>query len=140
MTYEIIYENNPNSADIQLLNDGIILEHKRKKYNEPLDFFSFLIRDNDRKIVAGCAGDNMYGGLFVGQLWVTEPLRGKGYGTQLMLKVNVLAKERKCNFITVNTFNWEAPEFYKKLGFYVEFERKGFNQNSVFCFLRKDLT
>lgn len=134
-----MYEKNPNPDDIQLLNDGISAQTKQKKGMKPLDFFAFFIRDSNGNIVGGCAGDNMYGGLFVGQLWVSEPLRGKGYGTKLMLKAEALAKESKCNFIAVNTFDWEAPEFYKKLGFYVEFERKGFDQNSVFYFLRKDI-
>jgi len=43
------------------------------------------------------------------------------------------------NRIDSHTFDWEALDFYKKLGFYVEFERKGFDKNSVFYFLRKDL-
>ena len=81
----------------------------------------------------------MYGSLFVGQLWVTEALRGKGYGTQLMKEAENLARERKCNFMAVNTMDWEALDFYKKLGFHVEFERHGFDKDSVFYFLRKDL-
>ncbi len=139
MNYEIIYEKNPVSEDIQILNDGIMEEAKRKKDMKQLDFFAFFIRDEKGKIMGGCGGDNMYGGLFVGQLWVAKPLRNKGYGTQLMQKAETLAKESKCNFIAVNTFDWEALGFYKKLGFYVEFERKGFDKNSIFYFLRKDL-
>lgn len=81
----------------------------------------------------------MYGGLFVGQLWVKETLRGMGYGTQLMQKAEELAEKSGCNFIAVNTFDWEALDFYKKLGYYVEFERKGFDNNSTFYFLRKNL-
>ena len=81
----------------------------------------------------------MYGGLFVSQLWITEDLRGKGYGTQLMSLAEVLAKKSQCRFIAVNSFDWEALDFYKKLGFYVEFSRHGFDKNSVFYFLRKDL-
>jgi hypothetical protein len=37
------------------------------------------------------------------------------------------------------TFEWEALDFYKKLGYYVEFARHGFDKDSVFYFLRKDL-
>ena len=137
--YQISYETNPKSEDIQILNDGIMEQAKQKKGMKQLDFFTFFIRDENEKIIGGCGGDNMYGGLFVDQLWVTEKFRGKGYGTQLMQKAEALAKESKCNFIAVNTFDWEALDFYKKLGFYVEFERKGFDKNSVFYFLRKDL-
>jgi len=35
--------------------------------------------------------------------------------------------------------SWEALDFYKKLGFYIEFERKGFDKDSIFYFLRKNL-
>ena len=76
MNYSITFEKNPNADDIQLLNDGIIKEHKLKKDMKPLDFFAYFIRDEHGQIVGGCAGDNMYGGLFVGQLWVKEELRG----------------------------------------------------------------
>lgn len=138
MPYEIHYEKNPNADDIQFLNDGIMKEHKIKKDMKPLDFFAYFIRDDQGKIVGGCAGDNMYGGLFIGQLWVKEELRGKGYGTQLMSLAEELARKSKCQFITVNTFEWEALTFYKKLGFYVEFERKGYDKDSIFYFLRKD--
>ena len=139
MNYQISYEANPTSEDIQILNDGIMEQAKQKKGMKQLDFFAFFIRGDHGNIVGGCAGDNMYGGMFVGQLWVNEQLRGKGYGTQLMQRAEDLAKESQCNFIAVNTFDWEALEFYKKLGYYVEFERKGFDKNSTFYFLRKDL-
>jgi ribosomal protein S18 acetylase RimI-like enzyme len=139
MKYQITYEKKPTSEDTQILNDGIMEQAKQKKGMKQLDFFAFFIRDENEKIVGGCGGDNMYGGLYVGQLWVTQSLRSQGYGTQLMQKAEDLAKESKCNFIAVNTFDWEALDFYKKLGFYVEFERKGFDKNSVFYFLRKDL-
>lgn len=140
MKYTISFEKNPNQDDIQILNDGIMKEHKLKKEMKPLDFFAYFIRDDKGQIVGGCAGDNMYGGLFVGQLWVNEELRGKGYGTQLMSLAEELASKSQCRFITVNTFEWEALDFYKKLGFYVEFERHGFDKNSTFYFLRKDMS
>jgi ribosomal protein S18 acetylase RimI-like enzyme len=139
MKYTITYEANPNPDDIQFLNDSIIEEHKRKKEMKPLDFFAYFIRDDQGLIVGGCAGDNMYGGLFVGQLWVKEELRGKGYGTQLMSLAEDLARKSQCRFIAVNTFDWEALDFYKKLGFYVELARHGFDKDSVFYFLRKDV-
>lgn len=140
MIYPISYDANPKFEDIQRLNDGIMEQAKKKKGMKQLDFFAFLMRDEDGNIVGGCAGDNMYGGLFVGQLWVQEQLRGMGYGTKLMHSAEALARKSGCNFMAVNTFDWEALGFYKKLGFYVEFERKGFDKNSIFYFLRKELS
>lgn len=93
MNYRIIYETNPKFEDIQTLNNGIFEQARQKKGMKTIDFFAFFIRDGNDKIVGGCAGDNMYGGLYVGQLWVVEPLRGKGYGTNLMKKAETLARE-----------------------------------------------
>jgi ribosomal protein S18 acetylase RimI-like enzyme len=138
MNYQISYEPNPKSEDIQLLNDGISDEAKKKKKMKPLGFFGFFIRDENKKIIGGCNTCNLYGCLYIDQLWLDESLRGKGYGRQLMQKAEDHAKESGCHFMAVNTFDWEALDFYKKLGFYVEFERKGFDKNSVFYFLRKD--
>lgn len=68
MNYQISYETNPKSEDIQVLNDGIMEQAKQKKGMKQLDFFAFFIRDENEKIIGGCGGDNMHGGLHVGQL------------------------------------------------------------------------
>lgn len=139
MEYKISHTANPTNEEIQILNDGIMEYAKQKKGMKQLEFFAFFIRDEEGKIVGGCAGDNMYGGLFVGQLWVSEALRGKGYGTKLMAAAEKLARDSDCIHMAVNTMDWEALEFYKKLGFYVEFERRGFDKDSIFYYLKKDL-
>ena len=63
----------------------------------------------------------------------------QGDGTQLMLSAEKLAIKNKCHFIAVNTHAFEALDFYKKLGFYVEFERSNPDKNDILYFLRKDL-
>ncbi len=66
-----------------------------------------------------------------------KSLRGNGYGSQLMMAAEKFGKENGCTFAAVNTMDWEALYFYKKLGYEVEFERHGFLKDSVFYFLRK---
>ena len=99
--------------------------------------FAFFIRDDLQQIKGGCSGYIYYGCLYVDLLWIDESLRGKQYGSQLMKDAEKLARDSHCNFIAVNTMDFEALEFYKKLGFTVEFERKGFDKNSSMYFLKK---
>ncbi|MBS0287544.1 MAG: GNAT family N-acetyltransferase [Proteobacteria bacterium] len=139
MTYEIKFIENPDPQSVQVLNDGIMAYAKKTKGFGPIRFYGFFVHNNENKIVGGCQCDMLYGCLYVGSLWVDEALRGQGYGTKLMQSVEKLAKEQQCNFIAVNTMNWEALDFYKKLGFKVEFQRHGFIGDSIFYFLRKDL-
>ncbi len=42
MNYQISYETNPTSEDIQVLNDGIMEQAKQKKGNETARFFCFF--------------------------------------------------------------------------------------------------
>lgn len=140
MKYTISYESEPRHEDIQILYDGLKDHMIAKRDLKPISFFGYFIKDDNDKIVGGCNGCFIYGCLVVDTLWVAESLRGQGYGTKLMQMAERIGMDNECRFVTVNTMDWEALDFYKKLGFTVEFERKGFDKSSIFYFLRKDLT
>lgn len=139
MSYQLSFEASPNSNDIQILGDGIMAYAKQKNGFMPFDFFAFFIRDNNNTIVGGCNGNTLYGCLYIDQIWLDESLRNQGYGTQLIQEAEKYGLEKDCTFITVNTMSWEALGFYQKLGFKIEFERHGFQHDSIFYFLRKEL-
>lgn len=139
MKYKITFEETPKQEDVQILENGISeYDVKNKKYN-PATLFAFFLRDDNEKIVGGCHGEIMYGHLFIGHIWVDEALRGQGYGTQLMNATEKFAREKACHFLATNTMDWQAPDFYKRQGFYIEFERHGFDKDAVLYYLRKDL-
>lgn len=139
MTYTISYDSAPIPDDTKIIWEGIS-EHARKMKGFPQGRpFAFFIRNKNGQIKGGCSGYIYYGCLYVDLLWVDELLRGKQFGTRLIKDAEKLAQDNNCNFIAVNTMDFEALEFYKKLGFTVEFERKGFDKNSCMYFLRKDL-
>lgn len=138
MKYKISYEENPKNEDIDILENGITaFDKKMQRYSE-IKSFAFLMRNEEQKVIAGCYGEIMYGHLFIAHLWVAEYLRGQGYGSALIQAAEKLANDKRCHFMAVNTMDWQALDFYKKLGFYVEFERHGFDKNSIFYYLRKD--
>ena len=137
---KIDYDANPKGADIQQLKEGIVEYARRQRDHAPMEPFAFFMRDDSGNIMGGCNGNIAYGWIYVDQLWVAETWRGKGYGTQLMKLAEKLGKEKGCIRAAVNTMDWEAPEFYKKLGYYVEFERHGLAKDSIYYYLRKELT
>lgn len=138
MSYKIYLDTNPSNADIQVICDGYMKNAYKLKGHKPIEFFAFFIRDKNNVIKGGCNGNTLYGCLYIDGLWVAEPLRGQGYGTKLIQTAEKYAREQGCTFLAVNTMDWEALDFYKKLGYYVEFERRGFEKESIFYFLRKD--
>lgn len=139
MTYTITYSKGQQHHLTELLNKGIADYAMEKKGLAPIETFAFSLENENQKLAGGCSGVMYYGCLYVDMLWVTEKLRHIGYGIQLMNAAENLGKDKGCLFATVNTMDWEALNFYKKIGYYVEFERHGYLKNSIFYFLRKDL-
>lgn len=138
MKYKISHEENAPAADLTVLHNNLIEYGTQKKCLDITELFAFFVRDENNKILGGCSGENMYGCLFIAQLWVSESLRGQNYGTKLMQAAEKLGQESGCTFAIVTTFDWEALDFYKKLGYEVEFERRGYVKDSIFYSLRKN--
>jgi len=55
--------------------------------------------------------------VFVELLAVADAGRGKGIGGQLMARVEEAARSRGMKGIWLDTYSFQAPEFYKGLGF-----------------------
>lgn len=55
----------------------------------------------------------------VSMLWVRDDQRGSGLGTKLMRAAEDEARRRGCTRMTVSSFTFQAPPFYRRLG-YVE--------------------
>lgn len=78
------------------------------------------ITDDNGKIIAGCVG-RMYcwNVAYIDTLWVDEIFRGKGLGSKLLDKVERIAKQKGCYLIHLDTFSFQAKEFYEKQGYEV---------------------
>ena len=77
-----------------------------------------LLRDPDtQEVVGGLYGKISYGWLFVELLSIPDLMRTQGTGTRLMRAAEDLAHEKGCQGIWLDTFSFQAPGFYRKLGF-----------------------
>lgn len=80
-----------------------------------------FVEDEEGNRVAGLIGGTHGNWLEVEYLWVSENLRGQHIGTELMRKVEKIAINRGCKYAFLNTFSFQAPDFYVKLGYKEEF-------------------
>ena len=91
------------------------------------------------KIVGGVAGEIFFGWLYVSLLWISEDYRGRGFGSKLMKAAEKALRRRGVKHAWLDTFSFQAPAFYRKLG-YREFGRlKNFPAGHVRSFLTKAL-
>ena len=78
--------------------------------------------------------------MFVELLFVPERLRGQGVGRQLMEQAEAVARERDCVGIWLDTFSFQAPGFYQKLGYELFGEITNFPAGNSRFFFQKHLS
>jgi GNAT superfamily N-acetyltransferase len=74
------------------------------------------IRDKG-KIVAGLVAETYWNWMYVNLLWVSEQHRGKGWGSSLLQTAETEARKRGVRNVFLDSFTFQAPQFYAKLGY-----------------------
>ena len=100
---------------------------------------NLFLKDQADEVLGGLLAAIWGGVLFIRILWVTEALRGEGFGQRLMEMAERRAVERGCRHVFVDTFSFQAPGFYEKLGYQVYAQAEDWPVGHTHHFLRKDL-
>ena len=85
--------------------------------------FCFIAED-DRQIAGVIVGRAYYNEVHIGDLIVGKEYRRAGVGSKLVTAVEDAYKGKGYEKIALTTFGFQAPEFYKKLGYDLEFVRE----------------
>ncbi len=85
-----------------------------KEINKPIEI---IARNNNGEIIGGLYGRSIWGTLEIKTFVVKTENRNDGIGRKLIIEAEKEAKNRNCRFISLDTFSFQAPEFYEKLGF-----------------------
>ncbi len=83
-----------------------------------------LAAKKDRALVGVIKGHSFYREVHVGELIVAEGYRGQGIGTRLLAAAEALFKGKGLDHISLTTYRFQAPEFYQKNGYTLEFIRE----------------
>lgn len=117
-----------NNINIRITNDGneqdindifnmlkaFNLSNREKSQNVPIGIF---YEDDNGKKLAGLTGETFGNWLCIHYLFVEERLRKEGIGSELLLAAEREAKERGCKYAFVDTFSFQAPQFYIRHGY-----------------------
>lgn len=76
-----------------------------------------FLEDAQGKKTAGLIGETHGNWLMIKFLWVDALLRGQNIGRRLLNQAEDTARERGCKYVFLDTFSFQAPDFYKKLGY-----------------------
>ena len=119
MTHSITYTDEGRAEDRDAIAAALDNYNRHNAPPPNLQALGLLLKSADGATVGGLWGRSIYEWLFVELLFVPESLRGVGLGTQLMEQAQEIARQRHCTGIWLDTFAFQALDFYKKLGFTV---------------------
>ncbi len=94
---------------------------------------------HDKEFVGALVARLFWGQLHIKYLFVEENYRKKGVARKLINHALEYGKQKGCSFAFVETMDFQAPDFYKKMGFTIELSREGYQQNTTLHYLKKNL-
>ncbi len=130
----------------RVTEDERVSEFINKEFSEyaidcdvALNFEEFCFAaEDDGKIAGVITGRAYYNEVHIGDLIVGKGYRKDGVGSKLVMAVEDAYKRKGYEKIALTTFGFQAPEFYKKLGYELEFVRKDSNPKlSKYFYLKK---
>ncbi len=119
MNFEIT--DNIKQEDEDVIFQGLLQYNlPRIEDKNPKDL-GVYIRDENGELLAGLTANTHGNWLTIKYLWVSEELRSQGVGSRILKQAEEEAKKRGCKYSFLDTFSFQAPEFYKKYGYKEQF-------------------
>lgn len=118
-SYTLVVDEDPKGDDVEALANGLnnhALRHLQVAGFRPLGVF---MRDERGTLIGGVWGYLNWNWLWIGLVWLSDDLRGVGYGRQMMEAIERAARERGCRYSHLDTFSFQARPFYEGLGYEV---------------------
>ncbi len=88
------------------------------------DEYCIVAENDDGQVIGAITGRAYYNEVHIGDLIIDENYRGNDIGTKLVRAVEDAYRGKGFTKITLTTFGFQAPDFYKKLGYSLEFVRE----------------
>jgi ribosomal protein S18 acetylase RimI-like enzyme len=139
MTLNLVVEDHPDPRDVEFLDDQINRYNIAATGIDDWLALAIFVRDEAGGIVAGIAGGTWAGYLEIKSLWVRADRRGQGHGRRLLLAAEREALSRGCDRVLLDTHDFQAIAFYRRLGYEVFGQFDGIGGRYTRYYLRKRL-
>ncbi|MCK4899093.1 MAG: GNAT family N-acetyltransferase [Anaerolineales bacterium] len=137
--YQIVYVDKPEDSAWGIIGGGVSNYNKRQAGDNKFQRLCFVLQTPDQEIVGGVLGEVYWGWFYLDLMWVKDEFRGRGFGGQLLTQAENEARQRGAKHVYLDTFSFQAPDFYKQHGYQVFGELLDFPPGYQRYFLTKEL-
>ena len=110
-------------GDRDIIGKGLIAYNLRQVPMTQRELFIDVnkkITDENGAILGGCTAEiYCWNVACIDILWVDERCRNRGLGSKLLAEIERIAVEENCSLIHLDTFDFQAKDFYIKHGYEV---------------------
>jgi len=111
--------NRSTSDETNYIRRKLIEFNSKHVPNGTYEEVNLCMKDEHEAIIAGLNSAICWNWMEIDILWVDDNYRKQGLGKRLLEEAEQIARSKGCTFIKLNTFSFQAPEFYKKYGYVV---------------------
>lgn len=115
-----------DEADLAVVDAGLEADNAAAAPLHEVRTIACLLRDGAGRVVGGAVGRRWGPAAELLQLWVEPALRGRGLGARLLAAFEAEAGRHGCVECRLDTFSFQAPGFYERLGWRAEHVRRGY--------------
>lgn len=116
-------------------NCQFIKNNSNNKHNHK-EIINFSV-DVNGYLAGGASGKIEFGWYHLDQLWLDVNYRMSGIGSEIIKKIEQLARDKNCFGIKTETWSFQAKGFYEKNGFLVYAQLEDFPPGSTEYHLKK---
>jgi GNAT superfamily N-acetyltransferase len=139
---EIVQLQTPSDAFGQAMNK-LMIAYNREKVGAVGNTatLNLGLRDsNGVEMEGGLRGEIYWNWLIIYQLVIPQDVRGKGIGSRLLQNAEECGRQNGCVGVWLDTFSFQAPDFYRKRGYEVFAELNCYPNGFSRIFLRKPIS
>ena len=116
----------PTAEDLQAIDEGLERHNHSAAPLGDVKPLAVLAHDASGRLVGGASGRWWGACCELLQLWVDEAHRSKGIGSRLVREFEAQARARGCRIFYLTTLSFQAPDFYRRLGYVALAEIAGY--------------
>ncbi|UOQ92466.1 GNAT family N-acetyltransferase [Halobacillus shinanisalinarum] len=120
-------------------NKEFSLHHSLIKRQDSTQPINMIVMNRHNKWVGGMSAELYSNWLEIVDFWFAESYRGIGIGTELLNKVESIARKRGADYSMITTFEFQARAFYEEKGYKIVGELKDYPPGSSFYTMVKGL-
>ncbi len=137
--YRISFVEDAEESAREVIGRGLHNFNMQEVGDDRYQSLCFALYAPDQQMCGGVWGEIHWNWLFIGLLWIGDELRGHGYGHRLLECIEDEARKRGARSEYLDTFSFQAPDFYKRHGYRVFGQLDDFPPGHQRLFFTKEL-